>query len=502
MDWTEKYRPSELSDVCGNDAAIRSVREWGTNWEVDDGAAIFYGPPGIGKTTAAHAVATEHDWDIVELNASETRTKDVVETIAGGAAEMGTIHGGVAGKRLVILDEADNLHGNVDYGGAAAMTDVVKDAKQPVVLIANDFYEMSKILRNTCETIEFEYVDSNTIARFLRDICEEEGVEYENNALKKLARNADGDVRGAVNDLQATALGNEKVVTSDTVHTTTRDRTEDIFPFLDTVFQDGSPKEAQEAAYTVDETPDDLIQWIEENAIEAYTDHEIVDAYESLARSDEWLGRVRETQEYSYWRYATDAMTAGVASSRNGDNSGWKRWGMPSTWRKKGRTRGTRKQRTDIAQQIADSAGVSIATARTELLPRLQELTHHCKPRSLTVQMAAVYDLDESDVAFITGSGEDTNKVEQIVADAQEKRLNQIDVSSTGYNDSSNDRSSRDSGDPQADLSDPFDIDDSVTVDNSDTVNQSGLDEPESDSDADVDSDSDDDSDSVQTTLF
>jgi replication factor C large subunit len=59
-----------------------------------------------------------------------------------------------------------------------------------------------------------------------------------------------------------------------------------------------------------------------------------------------------------------------------------------------------------------------MATARREVLPFLGALTHHCKPRELTVAMAAFYDFDESHVSFVTGSGETTNKVESIVADA------------------------------------------------------------------------------------
>jgi replication factor C large subunit len=49
-------------------------------------------------------------------------------------------------------------------------------------------------------------------------------------------------------------------------------------------------------------------------------------------------------------------------------------------------------------------------------------MTHHCKPRELTVAMAARYDLDEKDLSFVTGSGESTNKVESIVTDARERR--------------------------------------------------------------------------------
>src|SRR5699024_5955560 len=65
-----------------------------------------------------------------------------------------------------------------------------------------------------------------------------------------------------------------------------------------------------------DETPDDLINWIEDNVPKDYAGAELADAYYNLSNADRWLGRVRATQNYSYWRYAGDAMTAGVAAAR------------------------------------------------------------------------------------------------------------------------------------------------------------------------------------------
>jgi replication factor C large subunit len=169
----------------------------------------------------------------------------------------------------------------------------------------------------------------------------------------------------------------------------------------------------------VDETPDDLINWIEDNMPKDYEGRELARAYDFLANADRWLGRVRATQNYSYWRYAGDNMTAGVAAARGGEKGGWTRYGPPSYWSKLGRSRGTREKRDYVARKVAESLGVSMATARREVIPHLAAMTHHCKNRELTVAMAARYDLEAEHVAFVTGSGKDTNKVQDIVDDAQ-----------------------------------------------------------------------------------
>ena len=186
MDWTEKYRPTTLAEVRGNDKARDALREWAETWEDHRSAAIVHGSPGVGKTSAAHALANDMGWAAVEVNASDSRRADDVERYLGRAAHNTTL-GGTSGRQLIIVDEADNFHGNADRGGAAAVTRLVKEAEQPMVLIANDFYDMSNALRRACEEIEFRDVSKRSIVPVLRDICRREDIEYEDGALNALA---------------------------------------------------------------------------------------------------------------------------------------------------------------------------------------------------------------------------------------------------------------------------------------------------------------------------
>ncbi|ELZ22693.1 replication factor C large subunit [Halosimplex carlsbadense 2-9-1] len=421
MDWTEKYRPSSLAEIRGNDKARDALREWADTWEDHREAVVLHGSPGIGKTSAAHALASDEGWATIELNASDSRTKDVIERVAGEAAKSGTLTAGEAGRRVVILDEADNLHGNVDRGGSAAITSLVKEASQPMILIANEFYDMSNGLRNACQDIEFRDVSKRSIVPVLRDLCRKEGVEYDDAALDQIAEMNSGDLRGAIKDLQAMAEGRDRIGADDVV-TGERDKTEGVFNYLDTVIKEAGAEEALKASYDVDETPDDLINWIEDNMPKDYEGEELAVAYDFLSNADRWLGRVRATQNYTFWRYAGDNMTAGVAAARREPKGGWTRYGPPSYWSKLGRSRGTRNKRDYIARRIAEAGGVSMSTARREILPHLSVMTHHCKNRELTVAMTAKYELEAKHVSFITGSGEDTNKVQSIVEDAERLR--------------------------------------------------------------------------------
>ncbi|MDR5673153.1 replication factor C large subunit [Halalkaliarchaeum sp. AArc-GB] len=424
-DWTESYRPRTLSEVRGNDKAREKLREWAENWDDHREAVVLYGSPGVGKTSAAHALASDMGWKTVELNASDQRTADVIERFAGRAAKNATLAGSAAGggarggdtasRQLVILDEADNIHGNYDRGGARAITRLVKEASQPIVLIANDYYEMSRGLRNACREIEFRDVSPRSIVPVLRNICRQESVEFEPDALQRIAERNAGDLRGAVNDLQAIAEGRDRI-TLDMVVTGDRDRTIGIFPFLDAVLKEETPEEALRSGYDVDETPDDLSKWVEGNVLKAYDFDEAARAYEFLSNADVWLGRVRASQDYSYWRYVTDNVAAGVAASRDGTKGGWTRWGRPQFWRSSDATA------EEVVRKLAAANGSSMATARREILPYLSAVTHHCKPRELTVAMAAAYEFEEKHVSVVTGSGESTNKVQSIVEDAESLR--------------------------------------------------------------------------------
>ncbi|HRX34292.1 MAG TPA: AAA family ATPase, partial [Methanoregulaceae archaeon] len=221
MDWAEKYRPRRLEDLVGNSAAIRQMVEWAQSWNREKKPLILYGKPGTGKTSSAHALANEMKWDVIELNASDQRTKGVIEKVAGSSSMTASLSG--ASQKLILLDEADNLQGTADRGGARAIIDVIKNARQPVILVANDLYGLSSELRSRCDTVQFRALPARSIVPRLRYICSAEGIDCEEAALRELAESAGGDIRAAVNMLYASALGREHLTVKE-VHTSGKDQ--------------------------------------------------------------------------------------------------------------------------------------------------------------------------------------------------------------------------------------------------------------------------------------
>ncbi|OPY54157.1 MAG: Replication factor C large subunit [Methanosaeta sp. PtaU1.Bin112] len=416
--WTEKYRPDTLKQVLGNGKAIDELRAWAESWERGrpiTGAAILYGPAGTGKTSAALALARELDWDYIEMNASDARTAGMIEKIAGPASRSMTFSGKL---RLVILDEADNLHGSADRGGAAAMLRLVRDTRQPVLLIANEYYEIEKPLRDAAKGIQFRSVRSTTIAQALREICRAEGVDCDPDALMMIAERAGGDMRSGVNDLQAAAQGQTAIRPED-VATAERDVKSSIFRVLEVIFKGNSAQEALQASYALDESPEDLIGWVDENLPLAYKGEDLWRGYEQLARADVFLGRVRVRQNYGLWRYASFLMTGGVQAAKAAARHGYVAFRPPSRWRQMGQTRKARNIRDSAAKKIGRHCHVSAAFVRAELMGFIGLLL---ADKRKAIPLAAELELDADEIALLLGSTPSTKKVQNIFEGAMKLR--------------------------------------------------------------------------------
>jgi len=424
--WTEKYRPKALKGVLGNGKAVSDLEAWARSWErgvPDKRAVVLYGPAGVGKTSAALALAEEMGWDQIEMNASDSRTATAIAKVAGAASRMMTFSGK---KRLVILDEADNLYGSADRGGSAAMLKLVRETDQPVILIANDYYGLTKPLREATLGIQFRSIRKSTVVSALRDICRAEKAGCTPEMIEEIADMASGDLRSAINDLQAALEGSIEL---GEVATGVRDSKSSIFDGVAKILRGSVASEAVKIAWSLDESPEDLVHWIDENLPQVYNARDLAAGYDRLSRADVFLGRVRRRQNYGLWRYASFMMTGGVQAARTEKKGGYIPFRPPSYWRRMGQTKGARQVRDSAAKKIGGHCHISSRQAKAEMMGLFALLL---KDPETGPKVTALLDFSVEEIALLLGTKPTTKKVAKLYDAAQElleeERVSEIEI--------------------------------------------------------------------------
>lgn len=385
MDWSEKFRPQHLKEVVGNSPALREMLEWARSWTPESKPLVLYGKPGTGKTSSAYALAHDMGWEVIELNASDQRTKGVIDRVAGNASTSGTLTG--SQRRLILLDEADNLQGNADRGGARAILDIIRSSQQPIILVANDLYGLPPEFRSRCIPVQFKALQARSIAPHLKFICAAEKVACSDTALRVIAERANGDMRAAVNMLYASASG-KRSITEEDVHTAEKDTRSTIFSLLTTLFSRNTDDELLQKSYELDDTPDAIEQWIEAN-VHTIHDHErIADAYRCLSRADMYIGNTFRTQYYMLWRYATAVMLLGVSSAAGGHGI-HERITSPGRWQRMAAMRQQRGTRIGLMSKLAGALHMPQQTLRQgtylQLVTRLVDADPLSYARELSI---------------------------------------------------------------------------------------------------------------------
>jgi replication factor C large subunit len=368
--WVDKYKPKKLADLEGQSPATQQMKMWAQEWERGRPAKkvlLVYGATGTGKSAAASALAREFCWDILEMNASDKRTLGEINRVAGTAATSGTLLGGKT-RRLVVVDEADNIHGTSDRGGYRALKELVEKTRNPLILIANDHSSIPWDIRVACMFIGFGRPSKEAIVSVMCKISQKEGIDADAGALELIARESNGDVRSAIQDLQAVGFGRKKLTEKD-VKLHRRDRGKDITDMINGILKLRTVKESRELPWSVGMPPEDALAWVAENIPRMVADSESLAAvYDSISRADIFLGRARQRQAYGLWSYANDLMSAGVAV-RKGVDIRFVKTQQPSHIRRYSRTMGTRALRDSISKKLARHCHTSAKVVRRDFMP-------------------------------------------------------------------------------------------------------------------------------------
>ncbi len=515
---TERYRPHRLEDIVGSARTRDELRAWAAEWNSgkvpNRRAVVLAGPPGVGKTTTALALAEENGWSLVEMNASDARNEHAIEQVAGRASITHTLASTMAGggraRALILLDEADCLTGRraetpraapvpvtlreflrgrygkveelnsawglgtpgrpsaftewddlprtagraswtrlaaaqrdltewkggsrpqdlSDRGGLAAIARLVRSTRQPLILTVNDeqvLTRYSPLFRTSVLRVRFERLRDSEVAAHVTRIARLEGVALAPGAVDAIVKKARGDLRAALNDLEAIAPLPPGPAQLSVLGV--RDLTSDLEELTAEALTAHRYYRSVEVQDRIDAPPDDLFPWIEEN-IPAFSPdaRHREDAFGVLSVADRMLQRARRARVWSLWSYASELQTGGVGLAiREVPGPSRGRVYFPEFLGAMGRSRAARGLREGIVLKAAHRLHLSKEKTRISILPFLEGLTWEgaqskarTEVREAARALVAELGLTPEELAHLIGSEPGSAAVTRLMPEASD----------------------------------------------------------------------------------
>ncbi|MFL6337494.1 MAG: AAA family ATPase, partial [Nitrososphaeraceae archaeon] len=202
--WSEIYRPARVQEMIGNEDERLMVMKWLKGWVSGSKPLLLIGPPGVGKTTLVHVLASQLDYDLIEMNASDTRNREELEQLIMPILVNTSIFGK---KMLLFLDEVDGISGREDTGGMESIVRIMKQPTIPVIMAANNKDAKTKELAKVSKIIEFNPVPPRLLMLFLDHVLKDQRKKLSPSEKISIVDKSNGDVRLLLNSLQAKLSG-------------------------------------------------------------------------------------------------------------------------------------------------------------------------------------------------------------------------------------------------------------------------------------------------------
>jgi len=319
--WSEVYRPLAVEQLIGNEESRIAVVKWLSRWINGSKPLLLIGPPGVGKTSLVHALARLLDYDLIELNASDTRNSKGLESRIRPMFDNASIFGK---KMLLFLDEVDGISSREDAGGMEFLIRMIKEPIIPIIMAANLRVTKIKELVKVCKVIEFNPIPPRLLMLFLDYVLKKENKKSDLDQKVSIVNNSHGDVRSLLNSAQSKFAG---------YNTTREDAFEiDIADAINGYFSSGNQEDAKtfllqaDAVYrdprfgmSTEERRKDMINALFSSIASSKIDLDsLASILDVLSKADIIVGRIGENRQWSLLRYIDNIIAYGLfQNSRN-----------------------------------------------------------------------------------------------------------------------------------------------------------------------------------------
>jgi replication factor C large subunit len=360
--WCEKYRAFCFADIKGQDLAIDKAKIFLRSFPKKR-ALVLHGPPGVGKTSLAYAIAAENDSEILELNASDIRNKEKMREIINPASRQLSLF---KRSKIILVDEVDGISSS-ERGGLSELLALMEKSAFPIIITANDIWNKKfSLLRQKSEVLQLKNVEYKVILQIMTNICEKENCVVAKDVLTAISIKARGDIRAAINDLQILSKMDDNSLAKEVGE---RNKEQTIFNALQLVFKTSQIDDKILRVYDEVNMPiDEIFLWVEENIPLEYEGEELAKAFDALSKADVFRGRIYRQQHWRFLIYENFLLGPAIAAVKKYNRTGWTNYRKPSRILKIWLQNQRNVKKKSICQKYAKQCHTSVKEAMKDFL--------------------------------------------------------------------------------------------------------------------------------------